>query len=69
MGCNFDAVKIKVDRACKMENVTVMQDYSCVLTNQDVAYNNMLSEVRVFKMQLLERGDKQKWMVWNASGK
>ena len=39
-----------------------------MLVNEDVAYN-MISEVRVFKMQILEREDKQKWVLWTATGK
>lgn len=60
--------RIKVDAACSLENMAVFQDYSCVLTNQDISYN-MISEIRVFKMQLLERNDKLKWVVWTATGK
>ena len=48
--------------------MNVFQDYSCVLTNQDISYN-MISEIRVNKMQLLERNDKLKWVVWTAMGK
>ena len=45
-----------------------MQDYNCLLTLEDISYNQ-LSQIKVFKMQLLERKDKQKWFVWTAQNK
>ena len=70
MAFNFDGPKLKVDKDCSMKNknFNVFQDYSCVLIDEDVAYS-MIAEVRVFKMQILEREDKQKWVLWTASGK
>ena len=59
---------IPVDKSCQIENVAVLEDYSCELILQDVDYNQ-LSQVRVFKLQLLERNEKQKWIVWTATGK
>ena len=37
---NFGSVH-KVDEACTIENVDVMQDYSCVLTLEDINYNQL----------------------------
>ena len=70
MAFNFEGPKLKVDKDCSMKNknFNVFQDYSCVLINEDVAYS-MIAEVRVFKMQILEREDKQKWVLWTAAGK
>ena len=39
-GNTFNFVSLhKVDPACSFENMEVMQDYSCVLTLEDVNYN------------------------------
>lgn len=58
----------KVDPACRINDVEVMQDYSVTLSLEDVNYNQ-ISQIRIFKMQLLERKDNRKWIVWTASGK
>lgn len=42
-------------------------DYSCVLTSEDISYNQ-LSCIRIVRMQLLERSDRRKWFVWTAKG-
>ena len=37
---NFEGPKIKVDKDCKMKkNFSVFQDYSCVLSKEDVEYS------------------------------
>jgi len=65
---DFNATRHQVDPACTFANVTVLQDYSCVLALHDIDYNQ-ISKMRVYKMQLLERNDKLKWFVWTAHGK
>lgn len=56
-----------MDAACEIKNVKVMHDFSAVLVLEDISYNQ-ISQVKVFKMQLFERNDKQKWYVWVAQG-
>lgn len=57
----------KVDPCCSVMNVGVLHDYSCVLVMEDISYNQ-LSQIKVVKMQLLERRDFKKWYVWIAQG-
>ena len=59
--------KMPLDPHCDLQNVHVLEEYSCVLTSEDVSYNQ-LSSIRIMRMQLLERADKQKWTVWTAKG-
>lgn len=57
----------KVDPSCSIKDVNVLDDYSCVLVLEDISYNQ-LSQIKVFKMQLVERNDGKKWFVWIAQG-
>lgn len=46
----------------------VYDDYSIKLILQDVEYSVGKIQDRQIKMQLLERGDCQKWWVWLSTG-
>ena len=68
---NIKKVKIimPVDRDCKIKNVRVFEDYSVSLIQTDITYGVLLSNDRFYKMQLLEKSDKKKWLVWVQTGK
>ena len=54
---------IKIDRHCDIQNVKVVDDYSCHLQMNDISYNDE-QQNRFYKMQLLERNDGKKWFLW-----
>ena len=56
-------LNIKVDHACELANVHVLDDYSCYMQLNDIAYNEN-EHTKFYKMQLLERNDQKKWFLW-----
>lgn len=62
-------LNIEVDKYCEIkEDVHVYEDYSVNLIQQDVEYKKVGIQDRLIKMQLLERNDGKKWIVWLANG-
>lgn len=59
--------EVPLDRYCELQDVHVVGDYSCVLTSEDISYDQ-LSSIRIIRMQLLERSDRRKWTFWMARG-
>jgi len=58
----------KVDRDCELKGVSVLEDYSCHLQQDEISYNED-SHIRFYVMQLLERADGKKWQVWTKQGR
>ena len=54
---------------CELTKVSVMEDYSCYMQQDDIAFNEQGEHTRFFKMQLLVRDDNKKWFVWIQQGK
>lgn len=59
--------EVQLDRYCELQDVHVVGDFSCVLTSEDISYNQ-LNCIRIVRMQLLERNDRRKWTFWMAKG-
>jgi hypothetical protein len=59
----------KVDRDCKLPNVSVLDDYSCQLQQDDVSYNEDTHHTWYHVLQLLQRDDGLKWWLWTKKGK
>lgn len=61
-------LNLKVDKACDVKNVSLFEDYTCQLQQDDISFNDN-QQTRYLVMQLLERNDGKKWMLWIKSGK
>jgi WGR domain len=62
-------LNMKVDPMCELTKVSVMDDYSCYMQQDDISYNDKGEHTKFFKMQLLVRDDSKKWFVWIQTGK
>lgn len=65
---SINAPEVKVDQECMIRDVKVYQNYSCRLELKDIDYNN-LNGNKFFKMQMLERNDGKKWIIWTQFGR
>ena len=59
---------LKVDRDCEIKGVSIFEDYSCLLQQEDISYNED-KHTRYLVIQLLERADGKKWQLWTKQGK
>lgn len=66
---NRTLMTFKLDPACELKNVHVLDDYTCYMQQTDIAYNERNEQTRFYKMQLLQRNDEKKWFVWFQTGK
>ena len=60
--------EVKVDKDCELKSVSVLEDYSCLLQQNEISYNDD-QLTRYLVIQLLERTDGKKWQVWTKQGK
>lgn len=66
---SINVPEVRVDEACMLKDVKVYNDYSTHLIRTDISYKEGLGQDKFYKMQVLERTDVKKWVLWVIQGR